>query len=104
MLIKHVHKDISLAEKTPKNASQRRQGLSIRMKASKKELLEEAFQNTGKILLQGSGLWQRLNAVKPISCEPRGSGDDFDAVMTRYYEGIQRGVGGLFFAVCRGKV
>ena len=56
------------------------------------------------MLLQGSGLWQKLNAVKPISCEPRGSGEDFDAVMTRYYEGIQRGVGGLFFAVCRGKV
>lgn len=59
--------------------------------------------NTKISLLQGSGLWQKLNAVKPISCEPRGSGEDFDAVMTRYYEGIQRGAGGLFFAVCRGK-
>lgn len=71
-----------------------------------KSLPITCYDDNRSVLLcdQGSGLWQQLNAVKPISCEPRGSGDDFDSVMTKYYEGIQRGVGGLFFAVCRGKV
>lgn len=59
---------------------------------------------TGCYELQTSGLWGRLNALKPITCEPRASGEDFDAVMTGYYEGIQRGSGGIFLAVCRGKV
>ena len=42
--------------------------------------------------------------MKPVVCEPRGSGGDFDRVMADYYAGIQQQRGGVFLAVCRGKV
>ena len=42
--------------------------------------------------------------MKPAVCEPRGSGEDFEKVMVSYYDGIKKGAGGIFFAICRGKV
>eukprot|EP00884_Botryococcus_braunii_P014096 jgi/Botrbrau1/22688/Bobra.0132s0029.3 len=51
-----------------------------------------------------TGLWQALNDIKPVRCEPRGTGDHFDAVMDSYYSGVRSGKGGLLLAVCRGKV
>ena len=36
--------------------------------------------------------------------EPKGTGEAFDGVMKDYYGAIKKGQGGLFMAVCRGKV
>ncbi len=49
-------------------------------------------------------MWGQLAAAKAVVSEPRGMGDDFDAVMAEFYEGIRSGRGALFLAVCRGKV
>ncbi|XP_020529996.1 Fanconi anemia group J protein isoform X2 [Amborella trichopoda] len=79
-----------------------------------------------------TGQWSRLNAIKPLFVEPRGSQDDFHSVLKGYYDSIrgfervvprklkkghnrqfqfsheyvsnpQKG-GAAFLAVCRGKV
>jgi len=42
--------------------------------------------------------------LKPVVCEPRGSGEEFERIMTSYYDDIKKGAGGIFFAICRGKV
>ena len=54
--------------------------------------------------LQATGLWQRIEAIKPVVQEPRGTGDAFDAAMRDFYAGIDGGRGAVLFAVCRGKV
>lgn len=36
--------------------------------------------------------------------EPREAGKGFDEAMARYYAAVRGGQGGLFLAVCRGKV
>lgn len=54
--------------------------------------------------VQGSGLWAQINGLKKIVCEPRGTGDLFDKAMSDYYSAIRRGKGGIFMAICRGKV
>ena len=54
--------------------------------------------------VQGSGLWSQINGLKKIVCEPRGTGDLFDKAMSDYYSAIRRGKGGIFMAICRGKV
>lgn len=54
--------------------------------------------------MQGSGLWAQINGLKKIVCEPRGTGDLFDKAMSDYYSAIRRGKGGIFMAICRGKV
>ncbi|KAI3518646.1 hypothetical protein L1887_07453 [Cichorium endivia] len=74
-----------------------------------------------------TGQWSRLNAQKPVFVEPRGSQDDFEQVLTGYYNTIRQGnkstigrrrgkkvnaisskenckKGATFLAVCRGKV
>jgi len=56
------------------------------------------------VTMQESGLWRQLTALKPVVCEPRGSGDEFEKIMSSYYDDIKRGAGGIFFAICRGKV
>ena len=53
---------------------------------------------------QATGLWSELCTLKTVVAEPRGAQDDFDTVMRQYYGAIASGVGGLFLAVCRGKV
>lgn len=53
---------------------------------------------------QATGLWGELCALKTVVAEPRGAGDDFDSVMRQYYGAVASGAGGLFLAVCRGKV
>ena len=54
--------------------------------------------------MQESGLWRQLTALKPAVCEPRGTGEEFEKVMASYYDNIKKGAGGIFFAICRGKV
>lgn len=56
------------------------------------------------ISLQANGLWGQLAALKKVVMEPKGTGEAFDTVMKDYYTAIRRGQGGLFMAVCRGKV
>ena len=53
---------------------------------------------------QATSLWGQLAAAKAVVSEPRGMGDDFDAVMAEFYDGVRSGRGALFLAVCRGKV
>lgn len=55
-------------------------------------------------ILQVNGLWGQLTALKKVVTEPKGTGEAFDAVMKEYYSAIRKGQGGLFMAVCRGKV
>lgn len=55
-------------------------------------------------ILQANGLWGQLTALKKVVTEPKGTGEAFDAVMKEYYSAIRKGQGGLFMAVCRGKV
>lgn len=55
-------------------------------------------------LMQVTGLWARLEAIKALVCEPRGTGDEFDTVMSDFYTAINDGRGAIFFAICRGKV
>ncbi len=56
------------------------------------------------ISMQTNGLWGQLAALKKVVTEPKGTGEAFDTVMKDYYTAIRRGQGGLFMAVCRGKV
>ena len=42
--------------------------------------------------------------VKPVFCEPRVAGEQFDQVVDKYYKSIESGSGGLLLGVCRGKV
>ena len=56
------------------------------------------------ILLQATGTWAQICALKTVVSEPRGTGDNFDSCMTEYYAAIKSGKGGLMMAVCRGKV
>ena len=51
-----------------------------------------------------TGIWAKLQQTKAIVCEPRGTGDAFDAVMADFYSAIRAGRGAIFFAICRGKV
>ncbi|KAK9863411.1 hypothetical protein WJX84_010706 [Apatococcus fuscideae] len=53
---------------------------------------------------QGNGMWSQINGLKKIICEPRGTGDLFDKAMSDYYSAIRKGKGGIFMAICRGKV
>ena len=54
--------------------------------------------------LQANGVWAELAALKKVVTEPKGTGEAFDGVMKDYYGAIRKGQGGLFMAVCRGKV
>ena len=54
--------------------------------------------------LQANGMWGQLTALKKVVTEPKGTGEAFDGVMKEYYGAIRKGQGGLFMAVCRGKV
>ena len=56
------------------------------------------------LMLQTNGIWGQLAALKKVVTEPKGTGDAFDGVMRDYYGAIRKGQGGLFMAVCRGKV
>ena len=49
-------------------------------------------------------MWAELEALKKVVVEPKGTGEAFDGVMKEYYGAIRKGQGGLFIAVCRGKV
>jgi uncharacterized protein (DUF2267 family) len=53
---------------------------------------------------QVSGVWSQLQRLKQIVPEPRKAGDEFDAAIAQYYKAVAEGRGGLFMAVCRGKV
>ena len=55
-------------------------------------------------MLQASGAWAQICALKTVVSEPRGTGDSFDSCMSEYYAAIKSGRGGLMMAVCRGKV
>jgi hypothetical protein len=46
----------------------------------------------------------QLQSVKAVFSEPRQAGDAFDTAIKRFYEAVDKGQGGLFMAVCRGKV
>ncbi len=54
--------------------------------------------------VQVTGLLDQVQAVKPVFQEPRGAGDVFDRAVKAYYSSVAAGKGGLFMAVCRGKV
>lgn len=54
--------------------------------------------------LQDTGLLTKLQRVKAVFQEPRQAGDAFDLAIRRYYEAVDGGQGGMFMAVCRGKV
>ncbi len=54
--------------------------------------------------MQESGTLRELQALKHVVQEPRQAGDVFDKTIASYYEAIRKGKGGLFVAVCRGKV
>jgi Fanconi anemia group J protein len=54
--------------------------------------------------LQDTGLMAQLQQVKAVFSEPRQAGDAFDTAIRRFYEAVDGGQGGLFMAVCRGKV
>lgn len=49
-------------------------------------------------------MWSEIERLKRIVCEPRKAGDEFDAAIAQYYKAVQHDKGGLFMAVCRGKV
>lgn len=52
-----------------------------------------------------TGVWSRLEQMKHVVTEPRGGGPDaLQSVIMEYYAAIKEGRGGLFIAVCRGKV
>lgn len=63
-----------------------------------------ACQKSRIVLVQVTGTWARLEEMKAVVCEPRGTGDAFDAVMADFYTAIRNGRGAIFFAICRGKV
>ncbi|GMH35725.1 hypothetical protein BSKO_03593 [Bryopsis sp. KO-2023] len=52
---------------------------------------------------QASGVLRKLTAVKPVFQEPRGGGPQFDETIQKYYASIDKGRGGIFLGVCRGK-
>ncbi len=55
--------------------------------------------------MQATGLWKKLAKLKHVVQEPRTGGNEgLQKVMAEYYGAISRGEGGLFMAVCRGKV
>ena len=54
--------------------------------------------------MQATATWKELASLKRIVCEPRGTGDGFDAAMRDYYGAIETGRGAIFFAIFRGKV
>lgn len=53
---------------------------------------------------QATGLWKQLEKEKHLFSEPRGAGDAFDKAIAGYYKAVKQSRGGLFLAVCRGKV
>ncbi|GAB4818658.1 hypothetical protein N2152v2_005704 [Parachlorella kessleri] len=54
---------------------------------------------------KATGLWKKLAKLKHVVQEPRTGGNEgLQKVMAEYYGAISRGEGGLFMAVCRGKV
>lgn len=54
---------------------------------------------------KGTGVLDEMMSLKSCVYEPRSGGSDaLKQTMEEYYSGIQSGQGGLFFAVCRGKV
>jgi hypothetical protein len=53
---------------------------------------------------QATGLWAQLEALKFVALEPRQAGDAFDKAIAKYSAAVKSGRGGLFLAVCRGKV
>lgn len=62
------------------------------------------MQRVGFVGVQASGVWEELAALKKVVTEPKGTGEAFEGVMKDYYGAIRKGQGGLFMAVCRGKV
>jgi hypothetical protein len=54
--------------------------------------------------LQATGLWGQMEGLKQVVCEPRQAGNAFESAIQEYYQAIKSGRGGLFMAVCRGKV
>ncbi|KAL4419625.1 hypothetical protein ABPG77_008566 [Micractinium sp. CCAP 211/92] len=54
---------------------------------------------------KSTGTLKQLGELKKVVQEPRGGGQDaLKKTMADYYGAIQSGSGGIFFAVCRGKV
>ena len=52
-----------------------------------------------------TGAFESMTRLKPFVQEPRvGGSEALKKTMNQYYRGIRDGAGGLFFAVCRGKV
>lgn len=52
-----------------------------------------------------TGIMEDITSCKPFVQEPRGGGTEaLKEVMEKYYQGINSGCGGVFLAVCRGKV
>lgn len=56
------------------------------------------------LAVQATDIWDELAALKKVVCEPKGTGDAFDAVMKDFYTAVKKGRGALFIAVYRGKV
>lgn len=62
------------------------------------------MQRVALVGVQANGVWEELAALKKVVTEPKGTGEAFEGVMKDYYGAIRKGQGGLFMAVCRGKV
>lgn len=57
------------------------------------------------IWVSNAGSWKKLRKIKPVWKEPQGgSPEALEESIQEYYEAIKDGRGGIFFAVCRGKV
>lgn len=52
---------------------------------------------------KSTGLWSRLQSIKSVHVEPRASGAEFSAELTKYYNGAKSFTGAILLAVCRGK-
>lgn len=57
-----------------------------------------------RLTAQTTGVYDQLTQLKEVVAEPRQAGEAFDAAISTYYRAVQDGRGGLFMAVCRGKV
>lgn len=60
---------------------------------------------SGGLLSARTGSLRQLRSIKPVWKEPQGgSAEELEESIQEYYVAIKSGQGGIFFAVCRGKV
>lgn len=62
-----------------------------------------SLMNSSREFWQASGLWTKIEAIKPIFLEPQRK-DALPTIMKEYYAAAKDKRGACFLAVCRGKV